>query len=64
MNYCYFSYCIETESGGTQVKNKMEKVMTHMSLLMSDANRPDAVLELDGTIIEKNDAFCNNFDCR
>lgn len=44
------------------MKNDLEKVRTHMSLIMSDANRPNAVLELDGTIIEKNDAFCNNFD--
>ena len=61
MNYCHVSYCIETESGGTHLKNDLEKVRTHVSFLMSDANRPNAVLELDGTIIEKNDAFCTSF---
>jgi two-component system, sporulation sensor kinase E len=43
------------------LKNDLEKVRTHVSFLMSDANRPNAVLELDGTIIEKNDAFCTSF---
>ncbi len=43
------------------MENNMEKVRAHMSFLMSDANRPNAVLGLDGTIIENNDAFCNKF---
>jgi two-component system, sporulation sensor kinase E len=58
MNHCHFSYCFETESGGIHVKNNMEKVRTHISFLMKDGSRPGLTVELDGTIIEKNDVFC------
>lgn len=41
------------------MKNNMEKVRAHISFLMSNVSRPGIVLGLDGTIIEKNEAFCN-----